>query len=271
MKLLLLLLLTFSNYVFAKDDIVLIYVDQKTEKSLGDFPIARSHYAKLVEVASKHKPKYIILKFFYDLKKEGDEVLINEIKKHKNILTQAYSYSGDEKSSMDISKHAISTKGLKLDQIDTLIYPYKEMVEAFSGIGFVNGISNQEGKAIDFEIFSSYKGKVYPSLPLLVLEKEMNAKSTIENNILRIGSKEIKIKKDFGMKLKLKKPGSYKTFSMIDVIKGRIDKKELENKILIVFYNGPKLTLAPAVNGYSYNPAEFVANAIEHLLNEVKN
>jgi CHASE2 domain-containing sensor protein len=267
MKILIFLLMVLSSTVFSAENIVLIYVDQNTEKSLGEFPIARSHYAKLVEVTSKHKPKYIILKFFYDLKKAGDEILINEVKKHDNVFTQAYSFKGQEKSNLDISKYSISAKGLEHAPFESLMFPYKEMSEAFSGIGFVNGIVSEDGRVKDFEIVSSYKGKAYPSLPLLILEKEMKAKSSIQNNVLSIGSKKIKISNDLGMKLKLKKPGSFKTYSMIDVINGKVRKAELQDKILIVFYNGPKLTPAPAINGYSYNPADVVANAIDHILN----
>ena len=68
----------------------------KKQKKRLDFPIERSHYAKLLDIVSKDSPRYIILKFFYDQRKEGDEVLINEIKKHENIFTQAFSYVSEE-------------------------------------------------------------------------------------------------------------------------------------------------------------------------------
>ena len=54
---------------------------------------------------------------------------------------------------------------------------------------------------------------------------------------------------------------------MIDILNGE-KTAEMKNKIIIIFYNGPKLSLIPAINGESYNPAEVVANGIDHMLTE---
>lgn len=268
MKVLFLVLISlFSNLALAKSSIAIIYVDQKTEKSLGEFPIVRSHYATLIKKLSDYKPRYTILKFFFDIKKKEDQTLIKEIKKHNNILTQAYSYQSKDVSQMDISSYALKGEVKKLPKRNTIMFPYPEMAKGFSGIGFVNGIADKD-IVKDFEIISNYKGKAYPSLPLVVLEKVLNTKAKISKETLVVGQKKFKLQQDLGMNLKWNKPGHYPSYSMIDVLNDKIDKKKLENKILVVFYDGPKLTKAAAINGFSYNPAEVVANAIDHLLKE---
>ena len=81
--LLIVLLITFikSLAFAASDDILLVYVDKKTEKILGEFLIDISHYSTFLKKVSKYKPRYIILKFFFDIRKEGDTSLISTLKK----------------------------------------------------------------------------------------------------------------------------------------------------------------------------------------------
>ena len=206
-------ILLFSTSIFGSEDIVIIYVDEKTEKKLGDFPIDRSHYSRLIRVISKYDPRYIILKFFYDQKKEGDDQLISELKKHKNVFTQAFSYQGDNESKIDISKYSIGNDfRANVDTNKSLIFPYKEISRAFSGIGFVNGVQSKDGKLEDFQIISSYEGNLYPSLPLLVYSSNVGAKPEIRDKKLYVGAKVFNLGEKLGMNMKFKNPTIIKNF-----------------------------------------------------------
>ena len=240
-------------------------MDKKTEKSLGEFPIDRSHFSTFFKKVSKFKPRYIILKFFFDTRKEDDYILISTLKKMNNVFTQAFSYQNESDSKLEIFKTSIGKDFRENSDLNDLIYPYLEMANLFAGVGFVNGAADGQGIVKDFEIVSNYKGKLYP-LPLLILENELKSKSKIRENYLYLGDKKIKLKSDLGMGLKLNSPGSYKKVSMIDLIKGKIDEESIKGKTLIVFYDGEKISLTKMSNGFSYNPAEIMANAIDFIL-----
>ena len=126
---------------------------------------------------------------------------------------------------------------IKIVSENSVIFPYDEIAEAFSGIGFVNGIPRSDGKVADFEIVSSYLGRFYRSLPLLIYEKELKQSSKIIGKKLYVGTKIFDISEYLGMNIKLKKPKSFKKYSMIDILNGK-NKRVLKIKFLIVFYDG---------------------------------
>lgn len=270
MKLILCFLILFFSNANASTNIALVYVDAKTEKALGEFPLKRSEYAKFLKSVKSYNPKIVILKFFFDLKKPEDSVLIKELKNHNNVYTQAASFKGEKPIEMDLSGYEIDTDKTKKNGFVTTWFPYKDMAKAYRGVGFVNGIEDVKQRAQDFEIISSYNGKLYPSLPLLLYLHDKGINAKVRKGFLIVGDKKIKLEKNYGMKLKPKKSGSYKSYSMIDVINKKVEKENLQNKVLIVFYKGDKLKPRPAVNGDAYNPAEYVANAIDHFYSLMK-
>lgn len=267
-KFLLMITLIFVNTANGSLPISIVYVDAKTEKELGEFPISRAHYAKLVKKLNDAKAKYIILKFFFDNKTPADQQLINELKKYNNIFTQAYSYQSEKDSELKIESDFSRGKTKKQLNND-IIFPYPEMMSAMSGVGFVNGILNEDEKLSDFELVSEYKGNIYPSLPLVILERELGAKAVFDNKSVSIKQHKIKLGNDYGFGLKLNKPEYYKTYSMIDILNDRIANDKIKDQLVIIFYDGDKLQKAKAINEKMYNPAEVVANAIDSLLFKV--
>ena len=89
-----------------------------------------------------------------------------------NVFTQAFSYQNESDSKLEIFKPSIGKDSRENSDLNDLIYPYLEMANLFAGVGFVNDADGQ-GIVKDFEIVSNYKGKLYPSLPLLILENEL--------------------------------------------------------------------------------------------------
>lgn len=245
----------------------IIYVDEKTEKQLGEFPLKRQYYGELVQKLQESKPKYIILKFFFDQEKPGDEEFIAKIKDYKNILTQASSFWDHEENKVDIRRYSFARNEIRFPQKNNVMFPYPKMRKAFDGVGFVNATVTEKGEVNSFELVSDYKGRLYQSLPLFILHKETGGNLQLLGKRIKVGNLPVPINIDGSFKLRLSRPGKlYPTYSFIDVINGKIDPTFFKNHIVIVFYRGDKISPAKGVNGFEYNPAEVVADAINSAL-----
>jgi hypothetical protein len=108
---------------------------------------------------------------------------------------------------------------------------------------------------------------IYPSLPLLILQKEIGEKISIDKNEVKIGSVNIPINSNGSFPIKLSKPNKlYKSYSFIDVLQDKIDGKHFKGNIVIVFLNGEKAPMYKTGSGEFRNVVEIVADAINTAL-----
>ena len=256
-----------ENQMNSKYPISIVYIDAPTETELGKFPIKRNYYARLIERLENFEVKYIILKFFLVEKTENDSALIETLKKYDNILTQAAAV--DEEGEDDFQllyRYQITTNDYAFPNYTKALLPYSELAKNFAGIGFVNAIF--EGNEFkEFNLFNSLNNKIYPSLPLLIIEKELGKKISIDKNEVKIGSINIPINSNGSFSINLSEPNKlYRSYSFLDVLKDKIDGKYFKDNIVIVFLNGEKAPMCKTGSDQPRNVAEILADAINTAL-----
>ena len=251
----------------SKYPISMIYIDSLTEMELGAFPIKRSYYAQLIEQIEKFMPKYIILKFFFTDKTNDDSLLINTLKKYNNVFTQAGVISDNGNTDFNVlSKYQIANNIYNFPNYDHAWFPYYELGKNFAGIGFVNAFI-EDDEFIEFNLINSLNNKLYPSLPLLILQKEIDEKIEISKTEVKVGSVKIPINSNGSFKINLSRPGKlYKSFSLLDILHNKIDGSLLTNNIIIVFINGKEAPKIKTGIGEPRIVAEIVADAINTAL-----
>lgn len=244
--------------------ISIVYIDEKTEKVIGDFPVKRNHYVDLVKKIQKYKPHAVVLKFFLDSRKKEDR-LFNEIKKYR-VYTQASAvkdsseYKGKIKGSLGENKY-------NFEDNKSVIYPNKRILRNLDGVGFVDAPTNSKGQPYSFYLVRSYRGELFPSLPIKILEDIKMSPASINSSGVRVGKKTIPMNNkgifDFDYD---KHTGLYREYSFIDVLDQKLPLDTFKNHIVVVFYKGKKLAPIKATNEHHYNPAEVVSDAINNVL-----
>lgn len=243
--------------------ISIIYVDEKTEKVLGDFPIARKNYVEMVKALRAYSPKLVVLKLFFDSVKDGDEIFLEL--KDDHVYTQASALEDDSEAKFEI-QNSIADNDIGLIDNKSIIYPNKKIESIMKGVGFVDAPANNEGKPYGFYLIRSYQNKIYPSLPLLIYSHIVNEKIEVTQKNVKVGKKEFKIDKNGEVNFEyFRNRKKFKYYSFIDVIENKINKDELKDNIVVIFYKGNKLTEPVAANGETYNPAEVVSDAIDFM------
>jgi CHASE2 domain-containing sensor protein len=245
--------------------IVIVYVDEKTEKKLGDeFPISRGHYVRFVKAIQTYKPEAVILKVFFDSNKKGD-TKFSELQAY-NVFTQAAAIKDKTEFTGNISG-SIANNEFGLAENKSVIYPNKNITNGMDGVGFVDAPTNKEGLPYSFYLLRSYKGKVYPSLPLVILEHVKKSKAILKQNSVVVDDVDVAYDKKGIMNFEYNKDRSlYKTYSFIDVLEKKLPVDTFNNSIVVVFYKGKKLPPIKAYNGESYSPAEIVSDSINNIL-----
>ncbi len=212
-------------------------------------------------------PKYIILKFFFTSPKENDSTLINCLQKYDNILTQAACISEpSEFSTKPIKQFNIGKNEFKFPNYTNAWIPYPELARCFEGIGFVNVLIDG-GDFKEFQIVNSLENILYPSLPLLILQKEIGEDIKIRGNEILIGSVTIPLNNRGSFKINLSEPSKfYPTYSFTDIIKNAVNLDIFNNNIVIIFMNTEMAPQLKSVYKRNHNAAEIVADAINTVL-----
>ena len=247
--------------------ISIVYYDSLSQKELGDFPIDRDYYAQIIEILERQKPKYIILKFFFTEKSNNDSLLNEVLQSHRNILTQAAVMPGESLQNIEVlSEYKIASGNHSFPGYRNAWLPYDELGRQFSGIGFTNLIASGDVFK-EFNIISSLNGDIYPSLPLLILQKEIGDPILIEPNELRVGSVQIPINSNGSFPVGLSKPNTlYKAFSFVDVLHDKVEDHSFGNNIVIIFLSGENAPKYYTGDHEARNVAEIVADAINSVL-----
>ena len=247
--------------------ISIIYVDAQTEEALGKFPINRKYYAQLIEQLETASPKYIVLKYFFTDPREGDTALIQTLTKYKNILTQAGALNSSEAYPTEgLQDYLITENRFQFPNYSSAWIPHSQLAMHFSGIGFVNVLVTN-GEFMEFQLVVSLNHQLYPSLPLLILEKEGGERLQISKDMVSTQRFQIPINPHGSFFIELSEPNKlYPTFSFIEVLQGRVSLDQLKNNIIIVFYNGGQVRGVSSSYAIPHNPAEIVADAINTIL-----
>ncbi|HXH73655.1 MAG TPA: hypothetical protein VNJ08_01725 [Bacteriovoracaceae bacterium] len=225
-------------------------------------------------MAEDHAAHSIVIKIYLDMPKPEDKVLIEELKKHKNVFTQALAEKGDPWQG-EIPLHSLRKNKYKLPEYNTGWIPGKEMASTFKGVGITNGYSNSKNGPAEFFLVNSIQGNVYASLPLLLAADYSKSKINYGDKAVMLGKKKIETLPWGSIKIPaFPKPFPWKTYSFIEysfieLLDGKIPQKEFNEKVVIIFYNGKHNPPIPIADGRTVDQSQIVALMTDFLLAHV--
>ncbi len=204
----------------ARSDIAIIAIDEKSIAELGRFPFSRTHYSSLIDNVSAAGAKALLIDAFFP-----------EIEEQE--IDQAFA------DSMRIAGNVYLAKAFQLNRYGQAIgvtSSIETLAEAAKGIGHINFLPDEDGVNRHSLLLIEFEGKTHPSLPLLgamaALDVTEVTQSTFE---IEIGDKYIPTAANGTMMINhVGPPGSYQTFSFVDVAKGRISPERLKGKVLFL-------------------------------------
>jgi adenylate cyclase len=238
------------------EDIIIIKVDEKSIKKIGRWPWKRDVMARLISNISKEKPRVIGLDIMFSERegKKTDKALAAAIKKTKNlVLATAFILYPEGKKVKALKKppdffsdsafmEVVTVKGIdwKRSAIKpvSVNLPLKEFAENVP-LGHVNMFSDMDGVLRWEAMYLNYGDDCYPSFALqiarIALGAEMKDMVLYGGSGIRLGSHFISVD-NFGRVLinYRDRNNSFKTISASDIIKGRVKRGLLKNKIVLI-------------------------------------
>lgn len=231
-------LILFVHTAWASSPFVAIFVDATTEAKLGRFPIERTYYAKALEQLKSGQARGVVLKYFFDLPRKGDDELVLAMKGIPTLLQARI--DNEEPATQKLSPLFFQSdvKG----PLKNLItgkkgwIPLPRLQQSAAGVGFVD---TRTGLHLNYPVIESYQGKAVPTLVLLTVEMALNEKAAIEVG-QAIKWKNLTIPLTPESELKITAKSSLKIYSLADLLDGKIATSELKDKIVILGYTGSK-------------------------------
>jgi len=243
---------TLNNHMSEYEDTfytVVIDIDEKSLKALGQWPWPRVINAQLINKISKMEPSAIginilfpeedrtsllYMEKFYknffnlDLKfnnipnpmKDNDK-LFSEIILRSNVTLATYFRDNSGKSPCNIERYRENYLGdIKTKySADTLICNYETLQNGVENFGFINAWRDSDGTFRRIPLYMNYKGNVFPSFALatlLSLNKEMYTESKDETLLVHFSDKKPKV------------------ISALDLLSNKVSLSEIQGKVVIV-------------------------------------
>jgi hypothetical protein len=238
------------NFSFAdvNKSFAIVFIDAKTEKELGPFPFDRTFTAKALAKSREYGAKAIIVKYFLDQARPGigDNEIAKEISKIPVILQAQFD---DEEKNPNPIQERFNIISRVQGNTDKLLngksgwIPMPKLMKDSKGLGFVD-VANSNTSSVPLVL--KYQSKIVPSLWLSAIEQKEGKKAKIVlGKYAQIGKIFIPINNAGEANYKLPIKDTIDSLSFIDLINGKIDRKLIAGKIVIL---GVDLKTMPTFN-----------------------
>jgi len=295
------LMFVFRGAKEASKDVVIVDIDERSLKELGQWPWSRNKFAKVIDSLTKSGVGAIGLDIVFAeadnsspakvLKEIGrdvtgapdyDKIVAEAISTSPTILGYIFALENDgiKPGNAPAVSCIVAEKGRQEQDPDFLVNAYRATLnvptiqEAGYSSGFFNTIPDSDGIVRSVPMIMRYNGVVYPALSLEMIRAASGVKK-IEVYYDEVGVKGIVVGKmeiptdRFG-RLLVNYRGPAKTFkyiSALDVYNGKIDKKELEGKFVLIGTSAAGLLDLRATPYDSVYPGvEAHANALDNMI-----
>jgi CHASE2 domain-containing sensor protein len=216
---------------------VAVFIDTKTEKTLGPFPYDRAVLAEAIEKAVESQARGVVLKFFIDKPKtaDGDRALADAAKRTK-LLVQARLDDSEQNPNLLPDRFTLNAQAEgKLLSGQSGWIPLPELSAAAYDVGFV------DFRVVDrMPVVERYRDKLVKSLYLSCLELALGARAQIvPAHSVRIGDKTLELDEhsEIGIEYPAKDDLSY--ISFVDFIE-QPARPELKDRIVIIAYDSER-------------------------------
>jgi CHASE2 domain-containing sensor protein len=246
----------------ADSPFVAVFVDSKTENELGPFPYDRSVIAQATEALASLGARGVVLKFFFaePRSKSGDDKLAKAGSSVK-VLHQGGIHGASAPSNPLLKRFIFQPSGQVGQCISgtQAVLPLPALSASAWGVGFVD-VADMSRPGL-LPAFVCYRRMFVKSLWVQALELASNKKAVIvpgesvtcgnltwpldEQNQLTAGKAELE------------------SYSLVDLLRGKIPKEKIEGRIVIIGYDGEKMdflnTPAGKMRGHRWFATSLVA------------
>ena len=281
------------------DSVVIVDIDEKSIKELGQWPWERDKFAKILKnltqdgvgiigldivfaEADKTSPKRLAKKWGIDAKgvPDYDLILANTVSNTPTILGYVFDFDANNTNeapqipAIFIQKH--KPKKNFLPHAKGVLANLKVIQNAAYSSGYMNNIPDEMGIIRSVPLLIEYEDEIYPSLALEMYRIALNSSKVVVNyseagiESIMLGKQNIKSDRFGRMYLNFRGPfKSYRYISAVDIYNNVIDKKELEGRFVLIgtsAYGLMDLRATPMDSVIA--GVEIHANMIDNLLND---
>ena len=281
------------------ENVIIVDIDEKSIGEIGQFPWRRDIFGNLIEKLSEFEAAVIVFDIFFSEKDkqnpktilnefgilsnkniiDSDRILLNKIKNSKIILPVLGDVSVYDKKNNSKPKSNIIFKGTDGSQF---LYKFKNKITSLEnfnnsaqGIGSISYLDGQDGVLRSIPVLLDINGDVWPALSLETLRVLHNHKiilvSSDENGINQIKTRKYKIQTDPNaiVYINYKKFNKERYVSATDILNGKIDKKFVKDKIILIGSSAQGLfDFVKIPNGKVIPGVETHAHLIENMIND---
>ena len=285
----------------ADNNIVIVDIDEKSLKELGQWPWSRDKVAKIIQNLTNDgagiigldivfaeednsSPKKIVKKLGLKVKgvEDYDEILAKSIKNSPTVVGYVFTLTND-------GIKPVSTPNLDAIVIEKNKPERSYIIKAYRAIlnipiiqknananGYFNTIPDNDGVVRSIPMLISFKGSLYPSLSLEIIRNALQEK-IIKVNYENSGVKSITIGNitiptDIYGRILINYAGAqkkYRYISAADIYHNNIDKSLIANKIILIGTSAAGLLdLRSTPFDSAYPGVEIHANALDNMINQ---
>lgn len=285
----------------ADNNIVIVDIDEKSLKELGQWPWSRDKVAKIIQNLTNDgagiigldivfaeednsSPKKIVKKLGLKVKgvEDYDEILVKSIKNSPTVVGYVFTLTND-------GIKPVSTPNLDAIVIEKNKPERSYIIKAYRAIlnipiiqknananGYFNTIPDNDGVVRSIPMLISFKGSLYPSLSLEIIRNALQEK-IIKVNYENSGVKSITIGNitiptDIYGRMLINYTGvqkKYRYISAADIYHNNIDKSLIANKIILIGTSAAGLLdLRSIPFDSAYPGVEIHANALDNMINQ---
>jgi adenylate cyclase len=204
--------------------IVIVGIDDKTFREVGQFPLDRARHGDLIRLLDGAGATLI-----------GYDITFSE-SGQEEASDRALVEAADEAGNVVFGAAATLVTGLgDPPQAERLDLPFEGLAEAAVGVGHVNVIADPDGVVRSHPPFiEDPVGELVPSLSLTLLGllQGLDGPVTLRPEGIQIGNRVITTGEGHLQEINFTEP--YRTYSFIDVLKGRVPNEAFRDKVVLV-------------------------------------
>ncbi|OGQ25232.1 MAG: hypothetical protein A3D29_01610 [Deltaproteobacteria bacterium RIFCSPHIGHO2_02_FULL_42_44] len=234
-------------------EVVIVAIDEKSINKLGRWPWPRTTMAKLINELTHAKVVAFDVVFSEPETKQRDNSLGSAVRKAKNVvlgyflreeateLPHAASINQLERSKIKFLKTIGEVETIPVPELPGLEANIPVIGAGAKGFGLFNIFPDEnDGVVRRAQLLFLYQGELYPSLGLEALRQYYDSNSVLTLasygvDSLFINDKKIPTDESGRLQLNFYGPGgTFKTYSAVDIVNGKIPKNQIENKIVFI-------------------------------------
>jgi adenylate cyclase len=204
--------------------IVVVGIDDETFRELGTFPLNRRRHAELIRRLDEGGAALI-----------GYDITFSE-SSGRDPADEALVEAADEAGNVVFGAAATLVSGLGDPlQAQSLDLPFEELAKAAAGVGHVNVIPDPDGVVRSHPPFiEDPVGELVPSLSLTLLGhlEGLDGPVTFRPQGIQIGDRVIRTGEGHLQEINFTEP--FRTYSFIDVLRGRVPADAFRDKVVLV-------------------------------------